>query len=55
MNVHEDAKHINNSALCYFVDTAVALSPLDILKSNSLLHMYRVLFLKDLGGKKKID
>lgn len=43
MNVTEDTNtKVNNSALCYFVDTTVALSPLDILKSNSLLHMYRV-------------
>lgn len=33
----------NNSALCYFIDTTVALSPLHILKSNSSLHMYKVL------------
>jgi hypothetical protein len=34
--------NVNNSALCNSVDTTVAHNTLDILKSKSSLHMYRL-------------
>lgn len=44
-----------SSSPSYFVDTAVAYSPLDTLKSNSSLHMYKFLKRFIRRQEKKID